>query len=118
MKILKKIGIVLLVLVALVCIVGFCLPSKVKVERTLVINAPAEIVFEQVNNLKNWDKWAVWNQIDPNMKKEYFGPEKGAGSGYSWTSENRNVGKGKITNTNRKKHEQINTSPNFTNWGI
>ena len=118
MKILKKIGLVLLVIIVLVCVISLFLPSNVKVERSLVINAPSEVVFEQINNLKNWDKWAVWNQMDPNMTKEYFGPERGSGSGYSWKSENKNVGHGKLTITESKANELINTDLEFADQGI
>lgn len=99
MKIIKNIFIVLVILAALFVIVGLFLPSKFKVERALVINAPQEQIFEQVNSLKNWSNWSEWNKMDPNMKISYSEMEAGVGAYYSWVSQNTNIGKGKITTT-------------------
>ena len=99
MKVLKNIAIVLGVLVVLFVIVGFLLPSKFKVERSLVINAPQEQLFDQINNLASWNNWSAWNKMDPNMKVTYGDATAGVNAFYSWTSENGQVGNGKITLT-------------------
>lgn len=99
MKVIKTIGIVILVLVVLVVVVGLFLPSKMHVERSLVINAPQEQIFDQFNNLKNWDNWSAWNKMDPSWKTNYSENPIGANASYSWVSENSNVGKGKISIT-------------------
>lgn len=117
MKTLKRIGIFLVVFLAILLVISFFLPSKVHVERMAVINAQPEIVFKQVNNLHNWNSWMPWNKLDPDMKIKYYGPEEGAGSGYSWTSENSQVGKGKLSITESKQNESITTSMNFTENG-
>lgn len=97
MKILKKIGIVLLILFGLYLLISLFLPSSTKVERSIMINAPAKVVFDQINTLKNWKSWSYWDNIDPAMKSEYSGPESGIGSKHSWESKDENVGKGSLT---------------------
>jgi effector-binding domain-containing protein len=97
MKIVKNILIGFVALLVVLLLVGFCLPRKVHVERTLTINAPPEVIFKQVNTLKNWAKWAPWFRMDPTMEITFFGPESGVGSGYSWKSNNKKVGNGKVT---------------------
>lgn len=57
MKTLKRILIGILAIIVLLVIVAFFLPSKAYVERSIVINAVPRIVFDQVNTLKNWEKW-------------------------------------------------------------
>lgn len=105
MKILKTIGIILAVLAAIFVIVGFLLPSKFHSERSLIIAAPQEQLFEQVNNVKNWDNWSVWNKMDPNWKVTFSPETSGVGAWYSWTSEMKEVGNGKISVT---KSEPLN----------
>lgn len=99
MKVLKNIAIVLGVLVVLFVIVGFLLPSKFKVERSLVIKAPQDQLFDQINNLAAWNNWSAWNKMDPNMKVTYSDATAGVGAVFSWTSQNKDVGAGKITLT-------------------
>jgi effector-binding domain-containing protein len=96
MKILKQILLVALTLVILVALVGFFLPRKVRVERSLVIHAPADVLFQEVNTMKSWPRWAPWFHLDPQMEITYFGPESGKGAGYSWKSTHRKVGNGQV----------------------
>lgn len=84
MKILKKILIVLVAVIAILLVGSLFLSSDVMIERNLTIKASPETVFEQVNTLKNWEKWSPWKKEDPEMKIVYKGPEKGVGSSYSW----------------------------------
>lgn len=97
MKALKVIGIILLILIGLPLIISLFLPSKVHVERSKVIEAPSEVVFQQVNTLKNWEEWSPWHEIDLEMKLMYDGPTAGEGASYSWTSKHDRVGNGKVT---------------------
>jgi uncharacterized protein YndB with AHSA1/START domain len=115
MKLLKKAALVLLGLVVVLLVISFFLPSQVHVERALVINAPPEKVFEQINVLKNWEKWSPWHKLDPNMKLQYEGPASGAGAKYAWQSTQRNVGNGTLTITESVPHDTIRTAMHFDN---
>ncbi|MCW3103987.1 MAG: hypothetical protein JWO09_2427 [Bacteroidetes bacterium] len=117
MKILKKIGIALLVLVALFLIVSLFLPSNVRVERSTQINVPASVAFSQVNNFHNWPQWSYWDNIDPAMKSTYEGPESGVGAKHLWTSDNENVGHGNITIVESKPDTLILTDLEFEGMG-
>jgi effector-binding domain-containing protein len=94
---LKKIVIVVVSLILLLIVASLFMPRNSYVERSLVIKAPSEVVFNQVNTLKNWEKWSPWHRLDPQMQITYSGPEAGAGSAYSWKSTKKNVGNGKLT---------------------
>jgi effector-binding domain-containing protein len=96
MKAFKTIMFVLGAVIILLVIVSLFLPSKVKVERSIIINTHADVVFNQVNNFHNWDTWMPWNKIDTAMKKFYEGPESGVGAIYRWESKNKNVGVGSM----------------------
>lgn len=106
----------LLVLLAMI-IIAFLLPRQVHVERKGMIEAPPKVVFNQVNNLRTWDKWAVWNQIDPNMKIEYGNTGIGEGASYHWESDDSDVGSGILRITNSVPYDSIVTEMDFMDEG-
>ena len=87
--------IILGILVALFVLIPLFLPSKVHVERSIEINAPASTIFKQINSLHNWRNWSPWEEKDPGMKRTYSGPNEGVGSTYEWHG-NKKVGQGKM----------------------
>jgi len=97
MKILRRILFYFLCFILLVLVTGLLLPGKVHVERRLIISATPENVFHQINTLKNWEKWSPWMQMDTTMHLVYSGPESGAGATYKWMSNNKNIGKGRLS---------------------
>jgi hypothetical protein len=113
MKLLKKAALILLGLVVVLVVISFFLSSQVHVERALVINAPPEKVFDQINVVKNWESWSPWHKLDPNMKLQYEGPALGAGAKYSWQSNQRNVGNGTLTITESVPHSTVQTAMHF-----
>lgn len=70
MKILKKIGILLIALIAIILIAAVFVSKEVVYEKSIGIDAPIEVVWENVNSLADLDKWSPWNDYDPNMTKE------------------------------------------------
>lgn len=81
----KKVLIGLLVVVALLLLVGAALPRTWKVERSLVIAAPAATIHPWIDDLKRWPEWAAWNkEMDPAVKWTYSGPAKGVGASWQW----------------------------------
>lgn len=96
MRILRGILFTLLGLLLLLVIVSFFLPSKVNVTRSATINAPADRIFTEVNDFKNWPKWMPWSEKDPTMKFTYDATTAGKGAGYCWKSEAQGNGCMKI----------------------
>lgn len=70
--------------------------DKFKLSRSTVIPAAPAHVFEQVNNLQNWNAWSPWARMDPNAKSTFEGPQEGVGAVMGWAG-NKNVGEGKMT---------------------
>jgi carbon monoxide dehydrogenase subunit G len=98
MKWVKRIGLGLVIFVALVVIIGFFLPSTYRVERSQTIAAKPEAVFATVNKLKSWPEWTAWTVARfPDMKIEFSGPESGTGASYSWSGKSSGTGKLQIT---------------------
>ena len=107
MKVFKKILIGLLVLVGVLLIVSFFLPSSYKVERSTEINAPASVVFDQVNTLKNWENWSPWRDIDPTMVTTYNETAAGEGAKAMWTGNKSGNGEQTIIVSEPAKHLQM-----------
>ena len=72
--------------------VSFLLPATYSAARSVTINAPVDKVFPLVANHREWKRWSVWNQRDPNMQMTYSGPEMAAGSKWSWKSKSEGNG--------------------------
>lgn len=99
MRILRILGIVLLVLIGLVLIVGAVMPKEVNLTRSVTIDAPQEAVYNTVANLRSWPEWNPWAQADSTMEWTFGATTEGAGAYYTWTSENSGDGRMDITDT-------------------
>lgn len=93
----------LLGIVVVLLAVGFLLPSDYSAQRSVTINAPVDKVFPLVANHKEWKRWSVWNQRDPNMEMNYSGPEMAAGSKWSWKSKSEGNGAMEFSAVERNK---------------
>ena len=81
-------------IIILIVVVGLLLPSKTHVERTIMIDAPQELIFSYVNSFSRFNNWSPWAQRDPNTTFEISGPESGVGNEMRWSSEHQEVGSG------------------------
>lgn len=77
------------------------------------MNAPAEVVYQQVNELKNWPTWMPWVERDPNMQFSYTEISSGEGAHYAWTSEADDVGNGALTIVESNAPSSIKTKIEF-----
>lgn len=113
MKALKRILFVLLIIIVVVVVVGFFLPRHVHIERSMVMKAHPGLVYNQVDILKNWERWSPWHKMDTAMKLTYSGPTMGKGATYAWESKKRDVGKGKMTITKDVPYDTITVAMEF-----
>jgi effector-binding domain-containing protein len=66
--------------------------GKFDVSETKFINAPAEMIYDQVKDFKNWQNWGPWFQIDPNIQISQSEKSEGEGATYSWKSKHKALG--------------------------
>lgn len=95
---------------------GFLLPSQFRVERSIVINAPADKVYSLLVAPSEWKRWTVWNQRDPAMKIDYGGPASGVGARWSWQSETE--GSGAMEFTEAVPNQRIGYKLSFPEFGM
>ena len=111
-KILLLAIVVIVVVIAAFSVVVAMQPSHYRVERSATMNAPAPVVFNQVNDFHKWDAWSPWAKLDPNMKTTHEGPPAGTGAVYSWVG-NSDVGEGKMTIVESRPNELIRFNLEF-----
>ncbi len=70
--------------------------DEFKITRSVIINAPAEIIFKQMDSPHNFNKWNPWLKADPDAEVIYEGPETGIGASYSWNGRKTGIGKDTI----------------------
>jgi hypothetical protein len=100
----KVLAVVALVLIAFLGFVA-TRPATFEIKRSLLINAPPEVVFDQVDDFKSWNAWSPWEQLDPSMQKTYNEVPSGVGASYHWVG-NKDTGEGamKITEATAPSH--------------
>lgn len=113
MNTLKKIGIGLLILISIPLIAGLFISKEVNYEKSIIIDAPIEIVWLHVNSLSAIDTWSPWNDYDPQMKKVLTGTDGEVGAKQQWESKHEKVGKGSQTISKIEAPNLIETTLKF-----
>ncbi len=116
-KFFKNLTLGLAILLLVVGLIGFALPSSKALQRSVVVNAPASTIFPYVNNLKNFNLWSPWSKLDPDTTYTFSGPEDGVGARVEWKSEDKSVGEGSQGIIESRLNEYVKTSLNFGGGG-
>lgn len=91
-----KIVVGLVVFLGLLVILVATRPSAFRVERSAVIAAPPERLFERVNDLRAWGAWSPYEKKDPDMHRTFVDAAAGVGATYAWAGD-KNIGEGRMT---------------------
>lgn len=84
MKAFKYILFLLLIAVIGTSIYVAIQPNNFEVSRTRTINAPAEVIYNNVIDFKNWKDWISWVETNPNIELIYPEQTSGINGSYSW----------------------------------
>jgi hypothetical protein len=113
---LKKILGTLIVVVVVLVGVAYMLPRYVHVERSVVVDRPAGVVFQILNSFKHFQEWSPWVDYDPSAQVSYSGPESGVGAKMAWSG-NDKVGKGSQLITASEPGARVATDLDFGGMG-
>lgn len=91
----KKIGLVLVGLVAALLLFAATRPDSFSVERRIVVQAPPEKIQPLISDFRRWADWSPWEKLDPAMQRRYGGAAAGVGATYAWQG-NQAVGSGRM----------------------
>lgn len=110
MRILKYLIFLLLITAIGVAIYVAIQPDNYKVSTNATIQAPQPVIYNYINDLKEWQKWSPWHEKDKNASVSFGEVSKGQDASYSWNGET--MGEGTIK-TNYSKKDSINQTINF-----
>jgi len=113
MKIFKYILFLLLIF-----IIGFSIyvaiqPNSYDVKRSKLIKAPVNMVFNNVNDFKNWESWGPWYEDDPTILAAFPVQTSGIGASYSWSSKD---GPGNMKTTDLVTNTSITQKLQFNDY--
>jgi hypothetical protein len=63
--------------------------------RTTRIDADPSVVHALIDDFREWQRWSPWEGLDPDLRREYSGPDHGVGSTYGWSG-NKKAGEGEM----------------------
>ena len=115
MKVVKRILVGVLVLVAVLAAVGFLLPAQTHIERSVEVAASPSETFGLVNDLPTWERWDPWYELEPTAVRTYSTPAAGTGASYRWVGDK--TGSGTITITKTEPNRLIETALSFDGQG-
>jgi hypothetical protein len=85
--VLKKIVLVVLLVPVALVVVSLFLPSRYRVERSVVVRAQPAAIYPWLAQFPRWPQWAPWTtNRDPSLVYSYSGATEGKGAIQSWTS--------------------------------
>jgi hypothetical protein len=82
------------------------------VERSADVAAPPEAVYAHVVDFHNWSQFNPFQQLDPNAKTRFDGPENGEGAKFFWAG-NSEMGKGSMTIAKCTPNERVDILLHF-----
>ncbi|MDP2412439.1 SRPBCC family protein [Daejeonella sp.] len=100
MKALRIIGIILIVLAAIYFIGGQLLPTTYSVNRSIVIKAADSVVYMNVADMNNFQKWNPWLKMEPTAKVKISGPSAEPGNLWEWQGEELGTGSMELIKVN------------------
>jgi hypothetical protein len=112
MKIIKRIGIIILSLIVLLLVAALFIKKDYTVEREIIVNKPKEEAFSYIKYAKNQDNYNKWIMADPDVKRQYRGTDGTIGFVYAWDGNNK-VGKGEQQIQNIEEGQRVDFSLHF-----
>lgn len=109
---LKIIGVIILLAVIYAIIAMLAFSKNYHFERSVVINAPKEKVWQHVGSLQEYNKWDPFSKADPNIVITYSGTGDKAGDSYHWKG-NDKVGEGEQSITEIIPNDKLVTKLHF-----
>jgi effector-binding domain-containing protein len=85
MKLLKYLFFLILILIIGGSMYLATLNGNYDIKQTTIIKAPVEVVFNEINDYKNWQNWGPWYETDSTIVTTYPEITSGKNASYSWT---------------------------------
>lgn len=90
MKILKYIFLLLLLTSIATTIFIATQKNAFTISKTILIKSKKSVVFDYVNDYKNWENWHVWEKSNSQTQLKYTNKTSGVGAAYYWNGTDGN----------------------------
>ena len=111
-KFLKISGVILVIIFAYCLIAIVFFDSHYHGEKSIVIKAPTEKVWQNVNSMKAINSWSPWMKLDKNLERTYKGNSGVVGDFFAWKG-NDKVGEGEQEITVIEPNKLVTTKMHF-----
>jgi uncharacterized protein YndB with AHSA1/START domain len=108
-----RIAVAVAAFIAVVLVFAATKPNTFRVQRSAVIDAPAERIFVLVNDFHNWYRWAPQDKEDSTMRRTYSGAQSGRNAVSEWQS-NGSAGRGRMSIIESVLPTRISVETDFT----
>jgi uncharacterized protein YndB with AHSA1/START domain len=88
------------------------MPATYTVVRSRTIQAPVEQVYPLIADFHQWTRWSPWEDVDPELHRDYSGPESGVGAVYAWSG-NRKAGAGRMEIVRAEENRLVHVALDF-----
>jgi uncharacterized protein YndB with AHSA1/START domain len=105
-----KVVIVLAILIVLLLLFAAIRPGTLRIQRSIVINAPPEKIFALINDPHRWKDWQP--QEDATTTRTFNGPASGVGAACEWDNSGK-ADKGKMLITESQPPSKIAVKVDF-----
>jgi hypothetical protein len=95
LEIIAVVAVIIALAIAAILVLALTKPNTFRVQRSAVMQAPAETIFPLIDDFHQWGVWSPYEGRDPEMKRSFTGAARGKGAVYAWDG-NKNVGSGRM----------------------
>lgn len=110
MKILKYLFLLLILAIFGLSVFIATQKGTVELQKSTFIKVPRNVVFDYVNQYRNWELWASWKEDDNTMKFIYPDNTAGIAASFQW---NGDKGAGKIATISLVDNHKIDMKTDF-----
>ncbi|MBT8230998.1 MAG: hypothetical protein HKO66_11810 [Saprospiraceae bacterium] len=111
-KLIKYFIYFLLIILALFLLVNFIAPKNLNLEVSEEMDAPPNLIYNLVNDLKKWEDWSPWTKLDTNVVQTFSDNTSGVGAYVAWKG-NTAIGEGRQTIKESVSGEKIKFAMDF-----
>jgi effector-binding domain-containing protein len=111
MKVLKTLAWIIGIILFIAIVLIFFAPTTMHVERSVEINAPATIVWNDIVKFEKFNEWSTWKQMDSTARYTITGEDGSIGAVDSWKGSK--IGEGKLQHLSMDPYKSVTQKLTF-----
>ncbi|CAL1521027.1 GyrI-like domain-containing protein [Chitinophaga sp. MM2321] len=111
MKVLKTLAWIIGILLFILLVLIFVAPTQMHVERSVEINAPAAIVWNDIVKFERFNEWSTWKKMDSSARYTITGDDGTVGAKDSWKG--TKIGEGFLQHLSLEPYKRVQQKLTF-----